>query len=215
MNYRSHQKETGKRRTRRSRRPRPSSPASPTPRWATCSRRRCRRRPPSSTTRAKWPWSSARKRSTSPKRTRSATSPATRAYNDFTVRDWQLADHPVDPRARTSPAPAASAPTWSRPPTWATSTSSPWKPASTATSARRPPWPTSYFTIPQLIAYVTGFTRLSPGDVIVTGTPGGVGLFMDPSGLLSEGDVVEVEITGLGTLRNTRPAASPEWTNDP
>jgi 2-keto-4-pentenoate hydratase/2-oxohepta-3-ene-1,7-dioic acid hydratase in catechol pathway len=60
-----------------------------------------------------------------------------------------------------------------------------------------------YFTIPQLIAYVTGFTRLSPGDVIVTGTPGGVGLFMQPSGLLSEGDVVEVEITGLGTLRNT------------
>lgn len=60
-----------------------------------------------------------------------------------------------------------------------------------------------YFTIPQLIAYVTGFTRLSPGDVIVTGTPGGVGLFMEPSGLLSEGDVVEVEITGLGTLKNT------------
>jgi 2-keto-4-pentenoate hydratase/2-oxohepta-3-ene-1,7-dioic acid hydratase in catechol pathway len=60
-----------------------------------------------------------------------------------------------------------------------------------------------YFTIPQLIAYVTGFTKLSPGDVIVTGTPGGVGLFMEPSGLLSEGDVVEVEITGLGTLANT------------
>lgn len=60
-----------------------------------------------------------------------------------------------------------------------------------------------YFTIPQLIAYVTGFTKLSPGDVIVTGTPGGVGLFMEPSGLLSAGDVVEVEITGLGTLKNT------------
>ncbi|MFB9858749.1 fumarylacetoacetate hydrolase family protein [Paenarthrobacter aurescens] len=60
-----------------------------------------------------------------------------------------------------------------------------------------------YFTIPQLIAYVTGFTRLSPGDVIITGTPGGVGVFMTPSGLLKEGDVVEVEITGLGVLRNT------------
>ena len=60
-----------------------------------------------------------------------------------------------------------------------------------------------YFTIPQLIAYVTGFTKLSPGDVIVTGTPGGVGLFMEPSGLLSDGDVVEVEITGLGTLKNS------------
>lgn len=59
------------------------------------------------------------------------------------------------------------------------------------------------FTIPQLIAFVTGFTRLSPGDVLVTGTPGGVGLFMDPPAMLSEGDVVEVEITDLGVLRNT------------
>jgi len=59
------------------------------------------------------------------------------------------------------------------------------------------------FNIPQLIAHVTGFTKLSAGDVIVTGTPGGVGLFMEPQGLLSEGDVVEVEITGLGILRNT------------
>ncbi len=59
------------------------------------------------------------------------------------------------------------------------------------------------FGIPRLISYVTGFTPLAPGDVIVTGTPGGVGLFMDPPGLLDAGDVVEVEITGLGTLSNT------------
>jgi 2-keto-4-pentenoate hydratase/2-oxohepta-3-ene-1,7-dioic acid hydratase in catechol pathway len=58
------------------------------------------------------------------------------------------------------------------------------------------------FTIPQIIAYVTGFTPLSPGDVIVTGTPGGVGQFMEPQGLLNDGDVVEVDITGLGVLRN-------------
>lgn len=60
-----------------------------------------------------------------------------------------------------------------------------------------------YFSIPELIEYVTGFTKLSAGDVIVTGTPGGVGLFMEPSGLLSDGDVVEVEVSGLGVLRNT------------
>ena len=59
-----------------------------------------------------------------------------------------------------------------------------------------------HFSIPQLIAYITGFTRLSPGDVVVTGTPGGVGLFMHPQGLLVAGDVVEVEITGLGVLTN-------------
>jgi 2-keto-4-pentenoate hydratase/2-oxohepta-3-ene-1,7-dioic acid hydratase in catechol pathway len=59
------------------------------------------------------------------------------------------------------------------------------------------------FDIPSLIEFVTTFTRLSVGDVIVTGTPGGVGLFMEPRGLLAEGDVVEVEVTGLGMLRNT------------
>lgn len=60
-----------------------------------------------------------------------------------------------------------------------------------------------YFDIPELIHYVTGFTRLHPGDVIVTGTPGGVGLFWGEDGLLNDGDVVEVEITGLGVLTNT------------
>lgn len=59
------------------------------------------------------------------------------------------------------------------------------------------------FNIPQLINYVTGFTKLNPGDVFVTGTPGGVGLFWGEGGLLNDGDVVEVEITGLGVLRNT------------
>ncbi|MCU1594383.1 MAG: 5-carboxymethyl-2-hydroxymuconate Delta-isomerase, partial [Frankiales bacterium] len=46
------------------------------------------------------------------------------------------------------------------------------------------------------------FTLLSPGDVIVTGTPGGVGLFRDPPTFLEDGDVVEVEATGLGVLVN-------------
>lgn len=59
------------------------------------------------------------------------------------------------------------------------------------------------FDIPTLIEYVSGFTPLSTGDVIVTGTPGGVGVFMEPPGLLEDGDTVEVEITGLGILRNT------------
>lgn len=60
-----------------------------------------------------------------------------------------------------------------------------------------------HFKVPTLIEHITGFTKLNPGDVIIGGTPGGVGLFMDPQGLLKEGDNVEVEITGLGILRNT------------
>ncbi len=58
------------------------------------------------------------------------------------------------------------------------------------------------FSIAELIAYISAFTPLEPGDVIAAGTPGGVGLFMDPPTFLSVGDVVEVEIDGIGLLRN-------------
>ena len=58
------------------------------------------------------------------------------------------------------------------------------------------------FTIPRLIAYISTFTELSPGDVIPTGTPGGVGARRDPPLWMKPGDVVEVEISGVGTLRN-------------
>jgi 2-keto-4-pentenoate hydratase/2-oxohepta-3-ene-1,7-dioic acid hydratase in catechol pathway len=58
------------------------------------------------------------------------------------------------------------------------------------------------FSIPELIAYISTFTSLAPGDVIVTGTPGGVGLFRDPPEFLKSGDVVEVEIDHVGILEN-------------
>jgi 2-keto-4-pentenoate hydratase/2-oxohepta-3-ene-1,7-dioic acid hydratase in catechol pathway len=59
------------------------------------------------------------------------------------------------------------------------------------------------FTIPALIAYCSTFTRLEPGDVIITGTTGGVGAYREPPVWMKPGDVVEVEINGIGTLRNT------------
>lgn len=59
------------------------------------------------------------------------------------------------------------------------------------------------FTLPVIIEYISGFTPLSPGDVIATGTPGGVGDKREPALYMKAGDVIEVEITGLGTLRNT------------
>lgn len=58
------------------------------------------------------------------------------------------------------------------------------------------------FDIPTIVAYVSRFTPLSPGDVIATGTPGGVGDRREPPMYMKDGDTVEVEITGLGVLRN-------------
>jgi 2-keto-4-pentenoate hydratase/2-oxohepta-3-ene-1,7-dioic acid hydratase in catechol pathway len=58
------------------------------------------------------------------------------------------------------------------------------------------------FSIPQLIEYCSTFTELEPADVIVTGTPGGIGAKREPPLFMKEGDVVEVEIAEIGTLRN-------------
>ena len=55
----------------------------------------------------------------------------------------------------------------------------------------------------QLIEYISSFTELAPGDVIVSGTPGGVGWVRKPPVGMKAGDVVEVEIEGVGLLRNT------------
>ncbi len=59
------------------------------------------------------------------------------------------------------------------------------------------------FSFRKIINYVSTFTTLVPGDVIVTGTPTGAGARFDPPRWLVPGDVVEVEADGLGILRNT------------
>jgi 2-keto-4-pentenoate hydratase/2-oxohepta-3-ene-1,7-dioic acid hydratase in catechol pathway len=58
------------------------------------------------------------------------------------------------------------------------------------------------FSIPRLIAYASMFTTLEPGDVIVTGTPGGVGARRKPPVWMKAGDVCEVEVDRIGVLRN-------------
>lgn len=59
------------------------------------------------------------------------------------------------------------------------------------------------FSIARIISYVSGFTRLSVGDIIATGTPGGVGFKRNPPLFLKDGDQVKVSIEGIGTLLNT------------
>jgi 2-keto-4-pentenoate hydratase/2-oxohepta-3-ene-1,7-dioic acid hydratase in catechol pathway len=63
--------------------------------------------------------------------------------------------------------------------------------------------------IPELIAYCSTILPLLPGDVIVTGTPGGVGLKRTPPLFMQPGDTVEVEISGIGVLRNPVVAEAP------
>jgi 2-keto-4-pentenoate hydratase/2-oxohepta-3-ene-1,7-dioic acid hydratase in catechol pathway len=59
------------------------------------------------------------------------------------------------------------------------------------------------FPIPYLISYLSAFCSLEPGDVILTGTPSGAGARFDPPRYLQPGDIVEVEISRVGTLHNT------------
>jgi 2,4-diketo-3-deoxy-L-fuconate hydrolase len=64
------------------------------------------------------------------------------------------------------------------------------------------------FTIPQLIASITEMITLEPGDVILTGTPPGVGSARKPQRFIQPGETVTVEVQGLGTLSNPAVAES-------
>ncbi|MEM8730687.1 MAG: fumarylacetoacetate hydrolase family protein [Pseudomonadota bacterium] len=58
------------------------------------------------------------------------------------------------------------------------------------------------FGIPDLISYLSTVTLLLPGDIIATGTPSGVGLFREPPVFMKPGDIVEIDISGIGVLSN-------------
>jgi 2-keto-4-pentenoate hydratase/2-oxohepta-3-ene-1,7-dioic acid hydratase in catechol pathway len=58
------------------------------------------------------------------------------------------------------------------------------------------------FKIPELIEYISSFTSIAPGDIIATGTPSGVGSARTPPVFMKAGDVVEVDISGIGVLKN-------------
>jgi 2-keto-4-pentenoate hydratase/2-oxohepta-3-ene-1,7-dioic acid hydratase in catechol pathway len=58
------------------------------------------------------------------------------------------------------------------------------------------------FNVPELIEYYSQFYLFKPGDVITTGSPSGVGYGRNPKIFMKAGDVVEVEVEGIGILRN-------------
>jgi 2-keto-4-pentenoate hydratase/2-oxohepta-3-ene-1,7-dioic acid hydratase in catechol pathway len=58
------------------------------------------------------------------------------------------------------------------------------------------------FGIPEIVAFIGETITLEPGDLILTGTPSGVGMYFDPPRFLGSGDVVRIEIEGLGTIEH-------------
>ena len=58
------------------------------------------------------------------------------------------------------------------------------------------------FSIPELIAFIGEAITLEPGDLILTGTPSGVGMALDPPAFLGPGDVVRIEIEDLGVIEH-------------
>jgi 2-keto-4-pentenoate hydratase/2-oxohepta-3-ene-1,7-dioic acid hydratase in catechol pathway len=122
-------------------------------------------------------------------------------YNDGSIRDWQRHTSQFTP-GKTFPGTGGFGP-------WLVTTDEIPDPAGLQLETRlngevmqKAPVSDLVFDVPMLVAYCSVFTSLSPGDVIITGTPGGVGAFRKPPVWMKAGDTIEVEISGIGTLRN-------------
>ncbi len=122
-------------------------------------------------------------------------------YNDGSIRDWQVATSQWTPGKNF----------------WRTGGFGPWmvtsdeiKPNQQMTlttrlngqELQRATTDMMIHSIPRQIAYISTFIPLEPGDVIVTGTPGGVGNKRTPQLFMKPGDVVEIEVDAVGILRN-------------
>lgn len=122
-------------------------------------------------------------------------------YNDATLRDWQRHTHQFTP-GKNFPETGGFGP-------WLVTTDEIPDPTALRLTTRvngavvqDAGLDQLIFSIPELIEYCSGFTPLAPGDVIVTGTPGGVGFKREPPLFLHPGDTVEVDIPGVGLLVN-------------
>ena len=122
-------------------------------------------------------------------------------YNDGSVRDWQWHTRQFTP-GKNFPGTGAFGP-------WLVTADEIRDPSLLSVTTRvngqvmqSQPTADMIFPIPTIIAYLSQFTALSTGDVIVTGTPGGVGAKRQPPVWLQDGDLVEVDIPQVGLLTN-------------
>ncbi|TQF27624.1 5-carboxymethyl-2-hydroxymuconate isomerase [Bradyrhizobium sp. UNPF46] len=123
-------------------------------------------------------------------------------YNEGTIRDWQSHTRQISP-GKNFPATAAFGP-------WLVTKDEVPDLRSLILLTRingqevqRAQLDDMIFSVPQLVAYCSRFTELVPGDVISTGTTGGVGAYRKPPLWMKPGDTVEVEISSVGKLKNS------------
>jgi 2-keto-4-pentenoate hydratase/2-oxohepta-3-ene-1,7-dioic acid hydratase in catechol pathway len=123
-------------------------------------------------------------------------------YNDASVRDWQRHTHQYTP-GKNFPATGAFGPWLVTADTIADVEALRLTTRLDGVVVQEAGLDQLIFSIPRIIAYCSAFTQLLPGDVIATGTPGGVGFKREPPLYMRPGSTVEVEITQVGTLVNT------------
>ena len=122
-------------------------------------------------------------------------------YNDATVRDWQRHTHQFTP-GKNFPTTGAFGPWMVTADEIADVGRLTLRTRLNGETVQEASVADLIFDVPELIAYISTFTQLQPGDVIVTGTPGGVGDRRTPPLYMRAGDRVEVEIDGIGILAN-------------
>lgn len=122
-------------------------------------------------------------------------------YNDGSVRDWQLATNQWTP-GKNFPATGGFGPWLVTPDEVPLDRPLRLICRLNGTEMQNATTDMMMFPVADLIAHISTFVTLEPGDVIVTGTPGGVGFRRDPKVLMQHGDVVEIELEGVGILRN-------------
>ncbi|WP_373354529.1 fumarylacetoacetate hydrolase family protein [Pseudoroseicyclus sp. CXY001] len=123
-------------------------------------------------------------------------------FNDATLRDWQRHTHQFTP-GKNFPRTGGFGPELVTPDEAGELADQPIETRVNGVTVQSARLGQMIFGIAEVIAYVSAFTPLSPGDVIATGTPGGVGFKREPQLFLKPGDRVEVSIGGIGTLENS------------